>query len=141
MKAAGDRRQRRTLALIGASLPALAALAGNPPPVADPPAAGCDAARAERVLAQCTICHSTARDEPHLAGPNLYGVVGRPAASAQGFAYSKALRALGIDWTPAELDRFLAAPMTAVPGTAMAFGGLRNAADRAALICRLAQLR
>lgn len=101
------------------------------------PAIACDEERANRVLAQCTLCHSLEPGEPHLAGPNLSGIAGRKAASAAGFAYSKAFRALALEWNAAELDRFLADPLATVPGTAMAFAGLRNALDRAAVICRL----
>lgn len=101
------------------------------------PALGCDDERADRVLAQCTLCHSLAPGEPHLAGPNLHGIIGRRAGSAAGFAYSKAFRALALEWNAAELDRFLTDPLTTVPGAAMAFAGLRNAEDRAAVICRL----
>ncbi len=101
------------------------------------PALACDEERANRVLAQCTLCHSLEPGEPHLAGPNLSGIVGRKAAAAAGFAYSKAFRALALEWNEAELDRFLADPLATVPGTAMAFAGLRNAEDRAAVICRL----
>ena len=101
------------------------------------PASGCDDERADRVLAQCTLCHGLAPDEPQLAGPNLHGIVGRRAASVPGFPYSKSLRALGITWSATELDRFLSDPPAMVPGTAMAFAGLRNADDRAAVICRL----
>lgn len=117
-----------------------ACLAGGPVLCALLPvgaALGCDDERAERVLAQCTLCHTVAPGEPHMAGPNLAGVVGRRAATAAGFAYSKAFRALALDWSAAELDRFLQNPLVVVPGTSMAFAGLHSAEDRAAVICRL----
>jgi cytochrome c len=52
-------------------------------------------------------------------GPSLIGVVGRKAASLPAYDYTAALKASGLTWTPANLDRFLAGPRTLVPGTAM----------------------
>src|SRR5690606_21783679 len=61
-------------------------------------------------------------------GPLLHGVCGRPAASGN-FNYSQALQAAGLTWDAATLDRFLAAPTEAVPGTSMVIP-IQNAADR-----------
>lgn len=100
-------------------------------------AVACDLDRGKRVYAKCAICHSRDMGAPAVAGPNLHGVLGRLAGTAPGFTYSRALRGFDRRWTREELDRFLAAPTTTVPGTTMAFAGLRNAADRAAVICLL----
>ncbi len=43
--------------------------------------------------------------------------------------------------TARQLDRFLAAPQVFAPGTQMTLGGVRNAADRAAVIDFLETLR
>jgi cytochrome c len=99
----------------------------------------CDAKLGESVFAQCAICHSTEKDVAPVAGPNLHGIVGRVAGSAPGFAYSPALRGSRIRWTPGELDRFLEDPMATVPGTSMAFAGLKQPEQRAAVICYLQQ--
>lgn len=113
--------------------------AAAPAPAAASPtaAADCDATLGKRVFAQCAICHSVEKDTAPVAGPNLYGVLDRPAASAPGFGYSRALRESGKRWTREELDRFLAQPMSVVPGTSMAFGGLKKPEERAAVICHL----
>lgn len=104
---------------------------------AAPAAPACDAALGRRVFGQCAICHSLEKDAAPIAGPNLHGVVGRPAASTPGFSYSKALRASGKRWTPEELDRFLTQPASHVPGTTMAFAGLKRPEERTAVICHL----
>jgi cytochrome c len=52
-------------------------------------------------------------------GPSLVGVVGRKAASVPGFNYSDAMKASGLTWTAANLDRFVSGPTKLVPGTAM----------------------
>jgi cytochrome c len=67
-------------------------------------------------------------------GPNLRGVIGRPAASDPTFGYSAALRSRSHSWTDAELDAFLADPAAYASGTIMPFAGLKDPADRAAVI-------
>lgn len=99
----------------------------------------CDLALGKRVFGQCSICHSVEKEVPPTAGPNLYGVLGRAAASAPGFSYSKALRESGKIWTAQELEHFLEQPMSAIPGTTMAFAGLKKPAERAAVVCYLGQ--
>jgi cytochrome c len=108
------------------------------PSAADQPAAAapaCDLTLGKRVFGQCSICHSLDKDAPPVAGPNLHGVVGRTAASSPGFSYSKALRDSAKQWTAQELDHFLEQPMSSVPGTMMAFAGLKKPEERAAVIC------
>ncbi len=71
----------------------------------------------------CALCHAAEGGPRNTAvggqGPSLAGVVGRRAASAPNFNYTKALSDAGLVWSAAALDRFLANPMTAVPGTTM----------------------
>ncbi len=66
-------------------------------------------------------------------GPAEGGVVGRKAADAEGFGYSRALAASKLVWDEATLDRFLAAPTKVVPGTSMT-NAVPDEADRANLI-------
>lgn len=104
-------------------------------------AAECDASRGKRAFEnKCAMCHQAEKGAGHSVGPNLHGVAGRPVASAEGFAYSEALKAAGGAWTAAQLDKFLAAPQQAVPGTAMPFLGLKVEAERRAVICHLETL-
>lgn len=99
--------------------------------------AGGDAATGARAFRSCAACHSL---EPgrHSAGPSLAGVWGRKAGTAKGFGgYSAALKSSGIVWNDATLDAWLANPRAAVPGNAMGFPGVFDAAVRAALIAYL----
>ena len=73
-------------------------------------------------------------------GPSLAGVVGRKAASIPGFNYSDAMRASGLVWTPANLDRFVSGPTKLVPGTAMR-AIVPDPVDRRDLIAYLASLK
>lgn len=67
-------------------------------------------------------------------GPNLSGLFGRSAASAEGFGYSDALKAADIVWSREQIDAFITSPTGKVPGTIMAFAGVAKAADRSAII-------
>jgi cytochrome c len=116
-------------------------LAGLPAVAAHAASDGEAAARVPEAAEVCLSCHAIAADEPALEGPTLWGVVGRRIASAADFEYSDALRRQQGDWDRAKLDRFLAAPQAFAPGTQMTLGGVRNAADRAAVIDFLETLR
>lgn len=68
----------------------------------------------------CGVCHAVKQNGGPVEGPNLLGLVGRPAGSQPAFArYSEALKASGIVWSAETLDRFLTSPMAMVPGTLM----------------------
>jgi cytochrome c len=85
----------------------------------------------------CTGCHSLDEND---VGPRHRGVVGRRAASVEGYAYSPALRRSGIIWTPAALDRWLANPQRLVPRARMYFS-VANPQSRADIIAYLGQQR
>lgn len=92
-----------------------------------------DAAKGEKIFAQCRACHSV-QEGQNRVGPSLYGVVGRTAGTVPGFNYSKANKESGVTWTEDVLFRYLEAPQQFMPGTRMAFAGLKQAQDRADII-------
>ena len=68
----------------------------------------------------CSVCHSVQKTGGPHEGPNLIGLVGRPAGSQPEFGkYSDALKASNLTWTVENLDKFLVNPMAMVPGTLM----------------------
>lgn len=89
---------------------------------------------------QCALCHSNAASMDAGAGPPLWGVAGRKAASAPNFGYSAALKGTGWTWDDARLDKFLTNPAEAVPGTTMPVA-IGVPADRRDLIAYLHTLR
>ena len=54
-----------------------------------------------------------------------------------GFNYSKANKESGVTWSEDVLFTYLEAPAKFMPGTRMAFGGLKQAQDRADVIAYL----
>ncbi|HEY2709212.1 MAG TPA: c-type cytochrome [Caulobacteraceae bacterium] len=111
----------------------LASLAGAAS--AQPPG---DAAKGANVYEdRCSGCHVL---QGMGEGPPLAGVVGRKAGSVAGFPYTDAMKASGLTWTAANLDRFLTGPGKLVPGTAMQIT-LPADADRRNLIAYLSSLK
>ena len=110
------------LALSLAVLPALALAAGDP-------------ARGEKIYERCAACHSLTTDR---TGPHHCGLLGRKAGSVSGFEYSKAMKESKITWNERTLQRFLANPLKAVPGTSMGYAGIPDAGERRDLIAYLA---
>ena len=100
-------------------------------------AAGDAAAGEELFLDRCVTCHIA---EGGGQGPSLSGVFGRKAGVQPDFAYSAAIRASGLTWTGPELDRFLANPVKAIPGTAMPIT-VPDAKERADLVAYFASKR
>lgn len=99
-----------------------------------------DPARGKRLSFTCYTCHYVGKNLPHHTGPNLYGMFGRKAGTAPGYAYSEAIKKSGITWTPEELDRWLADPKGYLPGSKMVFIGVPNAQDRRDIIAYLQSL-
>jgi len=89
----------------------------------------CGAALADESLGQrlaqssCAQCHSFARGAGHGVGPNLFGLIGRPAATASGFDFSKPYveAMMGKTWDRALLQRWLTDTQAVAPGSGMVY--------------------
>ena len=106
--------------MLRAMIAAVALCASVAPAMAADPAAG------EKAYAVCKACHRVGEGAKNTVGPTLNGVVGRPAASVEGFAYSEPMKKSGITWDEAALTEYLKNPKAKVPGTKMAFAGIKN---------------
>ncbi len=93
-----------------------------------------DLAHGEKVFKKCSACHMIAADGKNMIGPNLWGVIGRKAASITDYNYSKAMVAYAKNWTFEEMNSYLIKPQAYIKGTKMAFAGLRKEKDRASVI-------
>lgn len=85
----------------------------------------------------CFVCHDVTGKNK--VGPTLKGVVGRAVATVPDFKYSDAMKTFGEGktWTEEELAAYLPKPKDLVPGTKMAFVGLKSPEDIANLIAFL----
>ncbi len=96
--------------------------------------------RGAQVARPCIVCHTISEGIGNKIGPNLWGVVGRPIASADGFDYSERLMRREGLWTPENLNNFFMATKEFDQGSHRAFRQLVRPEDRAALISWLATL-
>lgn len=96
-----------------------------------------------RLYRRCASCHEIGPDARNKVGPHLNEILGRPAASIDGFRFSRALTAMadeGLIWEADTLDAFLLRPSDFVLGTRMSFSGVEKDSDRENLILYLATL-
>jgi cytochrome c len=95
-----------------------------------------DAAAGEKVFALCRSCH-VLEEGVNRVGPSLHNIVGRPSGSVEGYSYSDANKNSGVVWTTDVLFEYLEDPKGFMPGTKMAFPGIKDAQDRANLVAYL----
>lgn len=122
----------------GAAAPAAAVF--DPAEAAKAAATG-NARGGAALFIKCQGCHSSGQGGPNKFGPNLWGVVGRPKASHEGFNYSDAMKAKGGNWTLEDLAAFIHNPKTFVPGTKMLFPGVADPGDLGDLLAYLGTLK
>jgi cytochrome c len=85
-------------------------------------------------FSQCAACHAVAKGAPHGLGPNLWGVAGTKAGEIKDYEFSPALKASGLVWDEATLDKWIANPRALVPGTKMSFMGISDPTTRKQLV-------
>ena len=94
------------------------------------------------VFKKCAACHA-ADTTTNKVGPHLGDVIGRTAGTVEGFNYSKAMKdagAAGLVWDEEHLTEYLAAPKAKVPGTKMAFAGIKKPDELVNLVAYLKTL-
>ena len=96
--------------------------------------ASANASEGKKVFKKCASCHSISKGGKNKIGPALWGVIGRQVGTVTDYKYSKSLIAYGKKWSFEEMNGFLIKPKEWIPGTKMAFAGLKNEKDRASLI-------
>ena len=93
-----------------------------------------DAEAGKTVFNKCKVCHQIGEGAKNAVGPNLTGVIGRKAGTAEGFQYSDAMKNSGKTWDEATLSAYLKDPKKEVAGNKMVFMGLKDDADIANVI-------
>ncbi len=122
---------------VAAPAPVLAPAPAPAQTAAAPAAANVEAGA--KVFNKCKACHTVEANGADRVGPNLNGLFGRKAGSKPGYKFSGAMSGLGVSWDDKSLDRYLANPKDLVPGGRMAFPGLPDVKERAAVIEYLKQ--
>ncbi len=90
-----------------------------------------------KVFKRCMACH-TIEEGKNRVGPTLYGIIGHEAGAVEGYKYSKANQESGIVWTPEVISEYLENPRKYMPGTKMAFPGLKKPQQRVDVIAYIA---
>ena len=89
----------------------------------------------------CFPCHDAGPGAKVKLGPPLNGLDGRKAGTLPGFNYSEANKNSGITWGDATFAEYIKNPMQRMPGTRMAFAGVRDDKDIANLWAFLKQFK
>src|SRR3569832_1329227 len=85
-----------------------------------------DAAAGEKVFQVCKACHQIGDTAKNTVGPVLNGLIGRKAGSVEGYSYSAANKNSGITWDEATFSEYIKDPKAKIPGTKMAFAGIKD---------------
>lgn len=102
-----------------------------------------DPAKGEKVFAQCKACHVVDK-EANRVGPYLKGIIGRNVASVPDYKYSTAMLDYAKThpvWTDEQFLTYIENPKGVVPGTKMAYGGVKKPDDRANLLAYLKTMK
>lgn len=99
-----------------------------------------EASEAPASFKPCAVCHSTTAGANGV-GPSLAGVYGKRAGTRSGYKYSDKMVQSGLTWDAASLTKFIADPKGTVPGSKMAFAGMKKPDDMIAVVNYLKTLK
>jgi len=102
-----------------------------------PAALAQDAAAGKSSFNKCLACHAIGEDAKNKVGPQLNGLNGRKSGTAPD--YTDANKNSGITWNEAEFKDYIKDPKAKIPGTKMAFAGIKNEKEASDLWAYLAQ--
>ena len=85
-----------------------------------------DLAAGEQSFRKCSPCHAVGEDAKNKVGPVLNGLDGRKSGTVADYSYSDANKNSGIVWSADTFKDYIQNPMAKVPGTKMAFAGIKN---------------
>jgi cytochrome c len=98
-----------------------------------------DAAAGENSFKKCLACHSIGEGAKNKVGPELNGLDGRKSGTVEGFSYSDANKNSGITWSKEQFLEYIKDPKAKIPGTKMAFAGIKNETEAQSLWAYISQ--
>lgn len=90
------------------------------------PAHAQDVAAGEKSFNKCRACHQVGETAKNTVGPLLNGLFGRKSGTIEGYNYSEANKNSGITWDEAVFADYIKDPKAKIPGTKMAFAGIKK---------------
>ncbi len=85
-----------------------------------------DVAAGKTSFNKCLPCHSIGEGAKNKVGPELNGLDGRKTGTAPDYNYSDANKNSGITWSKEQFLEYIKDPKAKIPGTKMAFAGIKN---------------
>ena len=85
-----------------------------------------DLAAGKSSFNKCLACHAIGEGAKNKVGPELNGLDGRKTGSAPGYSYTDANKNSGITWNKEQFLEYIKDPKAKIPGTKMAFAGIKN---------------
>lgn len=85
-----------------------------------------DVAAGKTSFAKCLACHAIGEGAKNKVGPELNGLDGRKSGTAEGYSYTEANKNSGITWNEAQFKEYIKDPKAKIPGTKMAFAGIKS---------------
>jgi cytochrome c len=116
-------RKRKEHIMKNLTLSALVLIASS---VATTSALAQDVAAGKTSFNKCLACHAIGEGAKNKVGPELNGLDGRKAGTAEGYSYSDANKNSGITWNETQFKEYIKDPKAKIPGTKMAFAGIKN---------------
>ena len=98
-----------------------------------------DLAAGEQSFKKCLPCHAVGEGAKNKVGPVLNGLDGRHSGTVADYSYSDANKNSGITWNEQSFKEYIANPMQRLPGTRMAFAGVRDTKEQDELWAYLKQ--
>ena len=120
-------------------IPTFSALAVVTSLIAASSAPAQDIAAGKTSFNKCLACHAIGEGAKNKVGPELNGLDGRKSGTAEGYSYSDANKNSGITWSKDAFLEYIKDPKAKIPGTKMAFAGIKNEKEANDLWAYIAQ--
>jgi cytochrome c len=85
-----------------------------------------DLAAGKTSFNKCLACHAIGEGAKNKVGPELNGLDGRKSGTAADYSYTDANKNSGITWNEAQFKEYIKDPKAKIPGTKMAFAGIKS---------------